>query len=244
VSADSLKQLNIQAKTSLKQLHAVTQMVADRWDRRRLDGCGLPGGRSLCYGLVNVALGLHVQWAANLSIFCSGVASWRATALAAACAPIRSSSPQARATTSANSGLTERPARSDRMSSLRRALRPAMSCTRAKLRWLEEMVSNIKQNADNAQQTDKIATKSAKDAQESGKLVSEAVAAMKEIASKISIIEEIAHQTNPLALNAAIEAARAGEHGKGFAVVAAEVRKLAERSQKAAGEINQLSALP
>jgi len=106
---------------------------------------------------------------------------------------------------------------------------------------MEEMVSNIKQNADNAQQTEKIATKSAKDAQESGKSVLAAVAAMKEIASKISIIEEIARQTNLLALNAAIEAARAGEHGKGFAVVAAEVRKLAERSQKAAGEINQLS---
>jgi methyl-accepting chemotaxis protein len=97
---------------------------------------------------------------------------------------------------------------------------------------MEEMVSNIKQNADNAQQTDKIANKS----------VLEAVAAMRDIASKISIIEEIARQTNLLALNAAIEAARAGEHGKGFAVVAAEVRKLAERSQKAAGEINQLSS--
>jgi methyl-accepting chemotaxis protein len=106
---------------------------------------------------------------------------------------------------------------------------------------MEQMVSNIKQNADNAQQTDKIANKSAKDAQESGRAVVEAVTAMKEIASKISIIEEIARQTNLLALNAAIEAARAGEHGKGFAVVAAEVRKLAERSQKAAGEINQLS---
>jgi methyl-accepting chemotaxis protein len=106
---------------------------------------------------------------------------------------------------------------------------------------MEEMGSNIKQNADNAQQTDKIATKSAKDAQESGRSVAEAVQAMKEIADKISIIEEIARQTNLLALNAAIEAARAGEHGKGFAVVAAEVRKLAERSQKAAGEINQLS---
>jgi len=106
---------------------------------------------------------------------------------------------------------------------------------------MEEMVSNIKQNADNAQQTDKIANKSSKDAQESGRSVLEAVSAMKEIANKISIIEEIARQTNLLALNAAIEAARAGEHGKGFAVVAAEVRKLAERSQKAAAEINHLS---
>ena len=106
---------------------------------------------------------------------------------------------------------------------------------------MEQMVSNIKQNADNAQQTEKIAVKSAEEAKRTGTSVGEAVRAMKEIASKISIIEEIARQTNMLALNAAIEAARAGEHGKGFAVVAAEVRKLAERSQKAAGEINQLS---
>ncbi|MEW5902539.1 MAG: methyl-accepting chemotaxis protein, partial [Acidobacteriota bacterium] len=95
---------------------------------------------------------------------------------------------------------------------------------------------------DNASQTEKIALKAAKDAQEGGKAVTESVAAQKEIAGKISIIEEIARQTNLLALNAAIEAARAGEHGKGFAVVASEVRKLAERSQTAAGEISQLSA--
>jgi methyl-accepting chemotaxis protein len=106
---------------------------------------------------------------------------------------------------------------------------------------VEELNATIKQNADNALQTEKIALKSSADASESGKAVSEAVAAMKVIASKISIIEEIARQTNLLALNAAIEAARAGEHGKGFAVVAAEVRKLAERSQGAAGEISQLS---
>jgi methyl-accepting chemotaxis protein len=107
---------------------------------------------------------------------------------------------------------------------------------------VEEMNATIKQNADNAQQTEKIALKSSADALESGRAVSEAVAAMKNIAGRISIIEEIARQTNLLALNAAIEAARAGEHGKGFAVVAAEVRKLAERSQTAAGEISKLSA--
>ncbi|MBF0462342.1 MAG: methyl-accepting chemotaxis protein [Magnetococcales bacterium] len=107
---------------------------------------------------------------------------------------------------------------------------------------MEEMTSNIQQNTDNANTTQNIAQKAAKDAAEGGVAVGKAVQAMKEIASKIGIIEEIARQTNLLALNAAIEAARAGEHGKGFAVVAAEVRKLAERSQTAAGEISHLSA--
>jgi methyl-accepting chemotaxis protein len=107
---------------------------------------------------------------------------------------------------------------------------------------MEQMSSNIKQNADNSQQTQKIAMQAARDAQEGGVAVSKAVTAMKSIAEKISIIEEIARQTNLLALNAAIEAARAGEHGKGFAVVAAEVRKLAERSGNAAGEISELSS--
>ena len=106
---------------------------------------------------------------------------------------------------------------------------------------MEQMGSNIRQNADNALQTEKIAVKSAEDAKEGGKAVAQTVSAMKEIAGKISIIEEIARQTNLLALNAAIEAARAGEHGKGFAVVASEVRKLAERSQTAAAEISKLS---
>jgi len=105
----------------------------------------------------------------------------------------------------------------------------------------EEMTANIRQNADNAQQTEGIAIKTAQDAEEGGKAVKDTLAAMKEIANKISIVEEISRQTNLLALNAAIEAARAGDHGKGFAVVAAEVRKLAERSQVAAGEISTLS---
>jgi methyl-accepting chemotaxis protein len=107
---------------------------------------------------------------------------------------------------------------------------------------IEQMTTTIKQNAENAQQTEKIAIKAAEDAKVGGTAVEETVAAMKEIAGKITIIEEIARQTNLLALNAAIEAARAGEHGKGFAVVASEVRKLAERSQTAAAEINNLSA--
>ena len=107
---------------------------------------------------------------------------------------------------------------------------------------MEQMSANIQQSAKNAKDTQAMSQKAAEDASKGGEAVSQTVHAMRQIADKISIIEEIARQTNLLALNAAIEAARAGEHGKGFAVVAAEVRKLAERSGSAAAEISELSS--
>ncbi|MCG8315976.1 MAG: methyl-accepting chemotaxis protein [Pseudomonadales bacterium] len=107
---------------------------------------------------------------------------------------------------------------------------------------IEQMGASISQNSENAQTTDQIASESAASAKEGGDAVIKTVEAMMVIAEKISIIEDIAYQTNMLALNAAIEAARAGDHGKGFAVVAAEVRKLAERSQVAASEISSLTS--
>ena len=107
---------------------------------------------------------------------------------------------------------------------------------------LEEMSASIGKSTESSRETERVANQGARDGQESGEAVARTVEAMRSIAEKISVIDEIAYQTNLLALNAAIEAARAGEHGRGFAVVAMEVRKLAERSQGAAKSISGLAA--
>lgn len=107
---------------------------------------------------------------------------------------------------------------------------------------MEEMTANIQQNTVNSQQTHKLSVKSSKEASQSNTAVKQSTTSMRTIIKKVAIISEVARQTNLLALNAAVEAARAGEYGKGFAVVASEIRKLAENTQAAADEINELSA--
>lgn len=145
----------------------------------------------------------------------------------------------AMATGNVSSGAEQMASTSEQLS---RGATEQASSTEEASSAMEQMAANIKQSAQNALDTEKIARKSAADARESGVAVAKAVEAMQTIAERIMVVQEIARQTDLLALNAAVEAARAGEHGRGFAVVASEVRKLAERSQSAAGEISTLSA--
>nr|WP_062117566.1 CHASE3 domain-containing protein [Aureimonas sp. AU40] len=135
-------------------------------------------------------------------------------------------------------GISEQAASTERLS---QGATEQAAATEQASAAMEEMSANIRQTAENATTTEKIAAQASVNAEKSGKAVANSVEAMRTIAGKIRIVQEIARQTDLLALNAAIEAARAGQHGKGFAVVASEVRKLAERSQQAAAEISDLS---
>ena len=152
----------------------------------------------------------------------------------------------AKVVTHVNAGAQALASASEQLSSTAQSLSQAASEQAAGVEEtsasIEQMTSSIAQNTENARITDGMASKAARDAVDGGEAVKATVQAMKQIAKKISFIDDIAAQTNLLALNAAIEAARAGDHGKGFAVVAAEVRKLAERSQIAAYEIGEVAS--